>query len=68
MACQPESPSPWKKQLRLPVWQAIPPNCSTFSRTTSLSQSTRKSSTFCVLPDTSPLRHRRWRERDQYTA
>jgi hypothetical protein len=28
----------------------------------------RTSRTFCVCPDSSPLRHRRLRERDQYTA
>jgi hypothetical protein len=58
----------WKKQLRRPVWQAMPPTCSIFSSTTSLSQSMRISRTFCVWPDSSPLCQSLPRERDQYTA
>ena len=41
------------------------PVCSTFSSTTSLSQSRRISCTFWTWPDSSPLRHRRARERLQ---
>src|SRR5207247_8555343 len=57
-----------KKQLSRPVWQAMPPTCSTLSSTASASQSRRTSTTFCTCPDCSPLRHNRLRERDQYTA
>src|SRR5574340_9298 len=45
----------------------MPPTCSIFSSTTSLSQSRRVSLTFCTWPDSSPLRHSLLRERDQYT-
>ena len=41
------------------------PSCSTFSSTTSLSQSRRTSCTCWTWPLSSPLRHRRWRERLQ---
>src|SRR5450830_86003 len=58
----------WKKQEWRPVWQAMPPACSTFSSTTSSSQSSRISSTFCTWPDSSPLCHSFLRERLQYTA
>src|SRR3990170_2962112 len=57
-----------KKQLRLPVWHAIPPCCSTISRMASPSQSRRISLTCCTCPDCSPLRHNFLRERDQYVA
>src|SRR6185295_10435590 len=57
-----------KKQLSRPVWQAMPPTCSTLRRIASASQSMRISRTFCVLPDSSPLRQSLLRERDQYTA
>ncbi|EAP72995.1 Hypothetical Protein RRSL_02779 [Ralstonia solanacearum UW551] len=58
----------WKKQAWRPVWQAMPPICVTRSRTTSSSQSRRTSCTFWMWPDSSPLCHRRLRERDQNTA
>src|SRR6185295_12481487 len=54
-----------KKQLSRPVWQAMPPACCTFSSTASASQSRRTSTTFCTLPDSSPLRQSFLRERDQ---
>src|SRR6185436_18578436 len=57
-----------KKQLSRPVWQAMPPACSTLSRIASASQSRRNSRSFCTWPDSSPLRHSLLRERDQYTA
>src|SRR5438105_1715636 len=44
------------------------PSCSTLSSTTSLSQSRRSSCTFWMWPDSSPLCHRRLRERLKYTA
>src|SRR5690606_40358507 len=46
----------------------MPPSWCTLSRMTSPSQSRRRSCTAWTCPDSSPLRHRRWRERDQYTA
>src|SRR5688572_4283064 len=57
-----------KKQLSRPVWQAMPPTCSTLSSSASASQSRRSSRSFCTWPDSSPLRHSLLRERDQYTA
>jgi hypothetical protein len=54
-----------KKQLSRPVWQAMPPAWSTRSRIASESQSSRISRTFCVRPDSSPLRQSFLRERDQ---
>src|SRR5688572_23515981 len=57
-----------KKQLSRPVWQAMPPVCSTAYSTTSPSQSRRISTTFWRCPDSSPLCHSCLRERDQYTA
>src|ERR1700739_809981 len=58
----------WKKHECRPVWQAMPDTCSTFSSTTSSSQSSRTSCTCCTWPDSTPLNHRRWREREKYTA
>src|SRR6266568_8701306 len=46
----------------------MPPACSTFNSTTSSSQSSRTSRTFCTWPDCSPFFHRRLRERDQKCA
>src|ERR1700761_511696 len=46
----------------------MPDTCSTLSSTTSSSQSSRTSRTCCTWPDSSPLNHRRWREREKYTA
>src|SRR3569833_1420182 len=46
----------------------MPDTCSTFSSTTSSSQSSRTSCTCCTWPDSSPLNHKRWREREKYTA
>ena len=53
-----------KKQLCRPVWHATPV-WSTSSRMASPSQSMRISLTTWTWPDSSPLRHSFWRERDQ---
>src|SRR6202012_3735684 len=58
----------WKKHEWRPVWHAMPDTCSTFNSTTSSSQSSRTSCTCCTWPDSSPLNHKRWREREKYTA
>ena len=57
-----------KKQLCRPVWQAMPPTCSTINKITSSSQSNRISCTRWIWPDSSPLRHNLLRLRDQYTT
>src|SRR5207302_11025758 len=54
-----------KKQFSRPVWQAMPPTCSTLSSSASASQSMRTSRTFWTFPDSSPLRQSFFRERDQ---
>src|SRR5690554_3545110 len=46
----------------------MPPFCSTFSKMTSASQSSRISRSICWCPELSPLRQSLPRDRDQYTA
>src|SRR6202012_5786983 len=58
----------WKKHEWRPVWHAMPDTCSPFSRTTPSSQWRGICCTGCTWPDSSPLNHRRWREREKYTA
>src|SRR5207253_7239107 len=46
------------KQVRWPVWQTLPsPSRFTFTSTVSSSQSTRISTTACLLPEVSPFIH-----------
>src|SRR5213075_1985181 len=48
----------WKKQVRSPVWQTLPPpRRSAFTSSVSSSQSMSTSRTASLLPDVSPLVH-----------